>query len=316
MGDVLIRGRSFTKEEVIEYGNKAIAKKQKVLRIIALALLGITLLGVAMGLVTVFGGELLVDSETGESIEPAEAAMMFPTYALMFGVPGVILLILSFAKSKKDPYEKGLEYLNKHFPLPIGFDGKVASILEGDKIISLSNYPVTKLIISSTENKIQIYQHKKYTRILEGKDILDYEIKVDNEVVVTSQTVTKKGVGKAVVGGIFLGGAGAVAGSIGANSKTTTSQSQKEIQHYTLMIKLNDIFAPSFVIQMDSLQVVEEVVATLAIICKADAREEAVEESSEPKLDKFDEIKKYKQLFDDGIITELEFEIEKRRILG
>lgn len=39
-------------------------------------------------------------------------------------------------------------------------------------------------------------------------------------------------------------------------------------------------------------------------------------DEAEPKLDKFEEIKKYKELLDIGIITQEEFEIKKKQILG
>lgn len=176
----------------------------------------------------------------------------------------------------------------------------------------------------SSEYKFQIIQNNKYSKIFTGKDVLEYEIKVDNEVIITSKTESKKGVGKALVGGALFGEAGMIAGAVAGNTNSTTSQSQKEIHHYTLALKVNDILKPSFVIELVSLQIAEEAAATFAIICQADHQIEenvglVVEpklDELEPKLDKFEEIKKYKELLDTGIITQEEFEIKKKEILG
>ena len=106
------------------------------------------------------------------------------------------------------------------------------------------------------------------------------------------------------------------------------------------MMKLNDISCPSFVVKMKSLAMAEQATATLDIITQNDNEakmsanviEESVptvieksvskavekltrEPTKENNLDKFEEIKKYKELLDMGIITQEEFESEKKRIL-
>ena len=118
-----------------------------------------------------------------------------------------------------------------------------------------------------------------------------------------------------------------IAGAVAGNNNSTTSQSQKEIHHYTLSLKVNDILNPTFVIELSSLQIAEETAATFAIICQADKSvdnqneiEDALFSKSEmdkdnTNLDKFTEIKKYKELLDIGIITPEEFEIKKKEIL-
>jgi hypothetical protein len=165
-----------------------------------------------------------------------------------------------------------------------------------------------------------VVQGNKYSKIFIGQDILEYEIRVDNEVVITSKTKSKKGVGKALVGGALFGGAGMIAGAVAGNGKSKTSQSQKEIHHYMLVLKVNDIITPSFVIELPSLQTAEEVAATLEIICqfenKIEENDELESDKNNSHLDKFDEIKKYKELLDVGIITQEEFENKKKKLLG
>jgi len=88
------------------------------------------------------------------------------------------------------------------------------------------------------------------------------------------------------------------------------------------LLKVNDIITPSFVIELPSLQTAEEVAATLAIICQFESKIEENDkfelesDKNVSQLDKFDEIKKYKELLDIGIITQEEFENKKKNLLG
>ena len=302
MKEVNIKGKIFTEDEVSEYGKKAIIKNRKTLLWIGLVLLVLSVF---------FSILLLVSVLTDNLVIPESFISIF-----MFGSSGIVLIIASFIEKKKDPYTSGINFLNKHFPYSIGFDGNIIAVLQGDKTIKLSKNSNFQLIISSVERKFQIVKDGKHSKILTGKDVLEYEIKVDNEVIVTSNSKAKRGVGKALVGGALFGGAGMIAGAVAGNKKTKTTQYQKEIHHYILTLKVNDILSPSFVVELESLQIAEEVTATLAIICQSDnITEDAEEIVNENKLDKFEELKKYKELLDAGIITQEEFKVEKEKIL-
>jgi hypothetical protein len=317
MKEVNIKGKVFTEVEICDYGKKSIAKARKILIIIGISLVAVCVIFTCIILPLALTGNM-VDSETGESITIDEMLSMLPS-GIIYGISGAVLIVLSFVKAKKDPYAAGIAFLNKHFPYPVGFDGNTIDSLKGDKIIELSKSPVSKLIILSSERKFQVVQGNKYSKIFTGQDILEYEIRVDNEVVITSKTKSKKGVGKALVGGALFGGAGMIAGAVAGNGKSKTSQSQKEIHHYMLVLKVNDIINPSFVIELPSLQTAEEVAATLAIICQFESKIEENDELESDKnnshLDRFDEIKKYKELLDVGIITQEEFENKKKNLL-
>ena len=116
-----------------------------------------------------------------------------------------------------------------------------------------------------------------------------------------------------------------VAGAIAGNSNTTTSQVQREVHLYTFVLKVNDISNPSWVIQLPSLNVAEEVAATFMIFCQGiTPKEEPTEVIVESipkksddniKIDKFEEIKKYKELFDMGIISQEEFDNKKKELI-
>ena len=254
MKEVNIKGKVFTEAEICDYGKKSIAKTRKILIIIGMSLVAVCVIATCIIPTTI-----------------DEMLSMLPS-GIIHGISGAVFIVLSFVKAKKDPYAAGIAFLNKHFPYPVGFDGNIIDSLKGDKIIELSKSPVSKLIILSSERKFQVVQGNKYSKIFTGQDILEYEIRVDNEVVITSKTKSKKGVGKALVGGALFGGAGMIAGAVAGNVKSKTSQSQKEIHHYMLVLKVNDIITPSFVIELPSLQTAEEVAATLAIICQFESK--------------------------------------------
>ncbi len=261
---------------------------------------------------------------TAGSIESALSGIFVCTYGYL--LPGAFFVFLAIIKGIKNPYKEGLAYLKKHFPYPVGFDGNIIDLLDGDKTLELSKTPVNKVIILSSENKFQICNENKYSKIYTGKDVLEYQIKIDNEVVISSNTRSKKGVGKVIVGGTLFGAAGAIAGAVAANKNSNTSHSQKEVQHYTFVLRVNDILNPAYVLELPSLLAAEEIAATFEIICQdsiqgeetcellEEQRPEATVEKFNP--DKFEEIKKYKELLDLGIISQEEFEIEKKRILG
>lgn len=294
MQGLTINGKFFTREEICDYGKKSIKKTRTVLMIIGL---GLVLFSVFISAVVIKGSDLP------------------PTFSLFYCVPGVILIVISLIKATSDPYKAGISYLNRRFPFPVDFDGNYIEPLLADKIIELSNDGHSKLLVSSTKKQFQIVCDKKHSKIFSYQDIIEYEIRSNNEILVSSDTRTRKGVGKAIVGGLLFGGVGMVAGAIAGNSKSKTVSSQTEVTHFTLVIRVNDIARPAFCVELESLQVAEDAASTLAIICRENVQPEPSTDAEPPK-DKFEEIKKYKELLDMGIITQEEFETEKKRILG
>lgn len=247
---VVIRGKNFSRAEVEEIGRRSNRKKTNVLRWVGVGLLGLALI-LVLTLITQLGKE---DSNPATII----------TGIIMLFIPGLVLFILSFVK--RDNYKVGLIILEKKFPAPVGFDGNAVDILQGNKEIILSKRPTSSLIIDTNKHLLQIFTERKYSKIYTHNDVLDYELRVDNEIVVTSNTKTKKGVGKAVAGGILLGAEGAIAGSIAASQKSTTTTSQKEVHHYSLVIKVHDLVKASYVISIDNNQIAEEAIAVLDLV--------------------------------------------------
>ena len=69
-----------------------------------------------------------------------------------------------------------------------------------------------------------------------------------------------------------------------------------------------------------------DIVGLIVVIClpnlnnkkppvTSNMHEETIQNDSEPQMDKFEEIRKYKELLDEGIITQEEFEAKKKELL-
>lgn len=300
MNEVVIRGRIFSNEEVRNYGKQKLKKKQKTLLIIGISMLSMVLL---------YFIAIIFDTLTEEELSSIPGA-------ILCSIIGIVLIVISFFVVRKDEYKAGVSFLEKHFPYPIGFDGNFTEVLKGGKVITLSKKPIGQFIVSLSDYKFQINQGMKYSKIYTGQDILDYEIKCDNEVIITSNVHSKKGVGRSIVGGLLFGGAGMVAGAITSNTRTTVNTTQKEVKHYMLALRMKDITKPSFLIKLDSLSIAEEVFSTLGVIFTNNLDFKKSLDNQEQKTDKFEELKKYKELLDSGVITQEEFDIEKKKILS
>ncbi len=304
--EILIGTTKFKKAEVEEVGKRLASRKTNKLRWTGAAFLsaGLTFLPIGIFNLPTSGGVGLI----------VIGGILF--------VLGLIFFLTSF--KKRDPIRFGTRYYQRQLVIPnaqmagIGQPG----ILNG-RIIQLSRKPLVRIIFNGDDNKLQIFSERRYSKIYSKSEVLDYELRVDNEVVITS--ATKKGMGKSIALGAIghalfdTGGAGMMAGGMAASQKTKSSQ--KEIHHYTLLIKVNDINRASYYMPIDTVQLAEEVITILDIIIgkgKPKEIEEQVETNpvqKEEKIDKFAEIKKYKDLLDSGIITEEEFEQKKKELL-
>ena len=152
-------------------------------------------------------------------------------------------------------------------------------------------------------------------KVYNYKDIIEFELLEDGE------SITKGGLGRAVAGGVLLGGVGAIVGGVTGNRKTNSIVNSLKIK-----ITLNDINNPNVYISLikiktptnssiykKSYKFAQDILSVLSII---------VEDNDKPKNEvkntssDADEILKFKNLLDDGIITQEEFEKKKKMILG
>ena len=151
-------------------------------------------------------------------------------------------------------------------------------------------------------------------------DLFKYENIVDYELLENGSSLSKGSMGGALLGGALLGSTGAI---IGATSKQENIQiCDSLVIKLTLRDTYKKIVYLNFIthsIQTSSFQY--KTVYTLAQNCMslfkiACDRVKPVEPEKIESISQADELRKFKQLLDDGIITEEEFQNKKRQLLG
>lgn len=162
----------------------------------------------------------------------------------------------------------------------------------------------------------------KVTTLGKVKDmnIYNYEEIIDYELIEDGNSISKGGVGRAIVGGVLFGGVGAiVGGSTGHKNKQTCSRLQ-------VKITLNNISCPVVYIDLITTETkkdgilyktvfpqAQEILSLLNVICQENNKENSNLEST---FSVADELKKYKELLDCGAITEEEYDKKKKELLN
>lgn len=190
----------------------------------------------------------------------------------------------------------------------------------------LSSFNATKKVgtfIEFDDNKKQwlipdgFMGKKKNPKIYNYSDIVDFELLEDGE------TITKGGLGRAVAGGLLFGGVGAVVGGVtgGKKSKSVCNSLKIKITVRNMnnpVIYINFLTAPA---KKDSFtyktmyKSAQECLSVLQLICDSQDANPA-ENNSVPQASAADEILKFKNLLDSGVITQEEFEAKKKQLLG
>lgn len=160
---------------------------------------------------------------------------------------------------------------------------------------------------------------KKNAKVYKYSDIVDYELLEDGE------SITKGGLGRAIVGGALFGGVGAVVGGVTGGKKSKSICNSLKIK-----ITVNDLNNPAIYINFlttatkkDSFtyknlyKSAQECLSTLQLICNSEKEQQVQEQSYNiAAASSADEILKYKNLLDSGIITQEEFDTKKKQLLG
>lgn len=169
-------------------------------------------------------------------------------------------------------------------------------------------FAIPKVSFSGTVQDMQIYNYS---------DILDYELIEDGN------SISKGGIGRALVGGMLFGGVGAiVGGSTGHKQRATCSKLQ-------IKITLNNMTTPvvyvnfietetkkdSRLYKMSFAQA-QETMSLLNIICQSIKTQETPNSVQITTPSLADELIKFKQLLDTGAITQEEFEAIKKQLLN
>lgn len=171
------------------------------------------------------------------------------------------------------------------------------------------------------------------TLMLEEEDwtktqFIKYNQIVDFELLENGGSLAKGGVGRALVGGILFGSTGAIVGS-------TTRKQKKLCESLCIKLTLKDYEEPSYYIQFvekpidvgsklykDVMKNAQDMMSKLQLIASsisAPIQEDTIknkDEIAETNADPIAEIRGYKALYDEGILTEEEFQQKKKQILG
>ena len=150
------------------------------------------------------------------------------------------------------------------------------------------------------------------------EDIIDFELIEDGS------SVVKGGIGRAIVGWTFFGGIGAIVGGMTGRKKIKQVCTSLEVR-----ITLNNMATPieyvklissttnkSSVIYQGAYRDAQEIISVLQVICSRQNICAKKEKESPVQSDVVEEIRRYKGLMDEGIITEEEFLAKKKQLLG
>ncbi|MFU2014806.1 SHOCT domain-containing protein [Peribacillus butanolivorans] len=234
----------------------------------------------------------------------------------------------------EESYEKGKT-------VEITNEAKIRKDFENQNFTPTKRHTYENVTLSFDKNSNKICILKKFgsmyeegfnfsTKYFSHTDLLESKI-IEDGVSVT-QTSRSSQIGGALVGGIIAGGVGAIIG--GLSGKTTTSQTVKSLK---LQIVVNDTTKATqeMIFILDNKGVSKDseyykgVISNInewhniisVLINKAD-KEENGQLKNEPFLNNTsnintsEEIRKLYDLFKEGILTQEEFELQKKKLIG
>lgn len=150
--------------------------------------------------------------------------------------------------------------------------------------------------------------------------IYNYDDLVDFELLEDGNSVASGGLGRALVGGALFGGAGAIVGGITGKRKNNEYCDSLKIK-----LTINNIDTPVTYLYFITSNTkksdfsyshlmgeAQECVSIFQLICEKNTAKGTSNSNASP----FDEVRAFKELLDEGIITEDEFEAKKKKLLG
>ncbi len=257
--------------------------------------------------------------------EPISSGMLaFCIIAAIFSVAfPFLLLYFTLRKSEKELARLQIEKesvasilnggINQNYSLDNNFN-----ITKEIKILA-SGWTSTKLLIDNVNKKFSIQKGSKVSKSYSFSELINYEVYENG----TSKV--KGTAGKALIGGAFFGLGGMLLGSsMGKSIKEKCNQLK-------LIIRVNDISNPQIVITyIDNVDLdksgftyrnmkenLQEVCSMLEFMINSRTFEETTKLNNQDnnKSNK-DQILELKEMLDEGLITQEEFDQKKKQILG
>jgi hypothetical protein len=229
---------------------------------------------------------------------------------------GIISVMITSSKKKglADSISKIPDFLPKH--VMVGNNGEVAIAVDTDnKRIAIVSNEIKRM---TQENGVW-----PFTRVYRYDDLVSVELLEDGNSV--TKTSRSSQAANAVIGGLLLGGVGAVVGAL-----TSSSTTQNKVKRIDLHVIVSDSDNPSYVINFQDIEaakggIINAVaidqartwIARLSgIIKEADQPPKVVENPVSLNLGVSAELEKLNYLRANGILTESEFAAIKSRILN
>lgn len=169
---------------------------------------------------------------------------------------------------------------------------------------------------------LRIMGKSRETNMTVKEHLIDYDLILAFEIFEDGNSIASGGVGRALVGGALFGPTGAIVGS-------TTRKFEQVCDNIQVNITIKDPNCPLVYVDILSngvkkssssyrraFEEAHELVSKLKIIVDENNEHYLREISGHTENDVTAEIRKYKELLDDGIITEEEFIMKKRQLLG
>lgn len=194
---------------------------------------------------------------------------------------------------------------------------------------SLSEFVTTKkigdYIYFDEQNEKWTIPQGMFKKTIDGNRIYAYNDILNYELIEDGNSLSKGGVGRAIVGGVLFGGIGAiVGGSTGYKQKQTCTKLQIKITLNNINHPIEYITFISAETKKDSLlykssfELAQQILSMLNIICQSNSssiKENHEQLENHSNYSVTDEIKKYKELLDIGAITQEEYEKKKNELL-
>ncbi|WAW15416.1 DUF4428 domain-containing protein [Peptostreptococcus equinus] len=193
---------------------------------------------------------------------------------------------------KMDSYDDIFNTSQSYGLLAFDFDNKVFRV----------STPVFRGFTKDT-----IHEYYKFS------DILSYKVLEDGD------EITSGGLGRATIGGIAFGGVGAVVGAVTSKKKT-----KKEILSLDILINMKNTNLPTIKVPFLFMKTkarsriyVEATENVQNCISVFERIKDEIENTPQPtNISSADEIRSFKALLDEGIITQEEFDLKKKELLG
>ena len=185
-----------------------------------------------------------------------------------------------------------------------------------------TGWSATKLLIDN-QNKKFIYQKgKKYSKTYSFSDLINYEVYENGKSQVQGRA------GSALIGGAFFGLGGAI---VGGNRSRSINEKCNQLK---LILRVNDFNCPEIVITYvnnvdvdKSSSIYRNMKSNLQSVCSMleyMLNENTLEQSSANKQEEKNsvnasskkQLKELKEMLDDGLITQEDYEQKKKQILG